>query len=261
MKNLIELHWRQNRRIPESFIWHCIDQLGQALGYLHLGYVEGRPLPPEWAPIAHQGMMSVNIMLHYDSDGKPETAALPDVKIIHFGSATREGDTAYRTRGGYVASSTALKTKRLTWDLSCYATLLSDMIWHDAPGPMSKSTVGAYWPREAYSERLKEIIAYLSASDFRDFEQAATRKIVEYIVPLARRKVDELRQLGELKAVHWTKPESVKNVPLDISVATEEVKISTAKIRGPRGAVTIRERPAGKVFKFGGLRLTLVDNP
>ena len=261
MRNFIDQHWERNRRIPESFIWHYIDQIGQALGYMHLGWVEGGTRPSQWASIAHCDVEAVNIMLQYDYDKDSEAAALPQLKLIDFGYAMQYDDTEWQNRLGRIITD-PFRRPPLCIDLRGYAIVICYMVWGKLPGPPSRSTVQAYWPHDVYSRRLMEILGYLvDERGFQSFNAGATKKIVEKIIPLARKKVAELRQSRELHSVDWTKPADVVNVPLDINVDSDDVKETLAALKGPRDLVVMYPEPNKKTWKFGGLHFTVLDAP
>lgn len=112
LKHLIKEHFdyvdeasgqTMRRNVPEHFIWHVAEQIGEALVYMHLGWPRGTSGPnaceqlPDWKPIYHRDISDSNIYLHYQPTAGSElemhrNRAFPRVVLGDWGEAAIDGD-------------------------------------------------------------------------------------------------------------------------------------------------------------------------
>ncbi|MCJ1400886.1 hypothetical protein MMC11_004097 [Xylographa trunciseda] len=107
LESFIETYSKQNKPIPEPFIWHVIDQTARAYAYLHFGHVDGRKAEDkDWVPIVHRDGANNNIFLHFREPGiKPRKSdrfidAFPRIVLGDLGYANRLGDPEEQSSGG-----------------------------------------------------------------------------------------------------------------------------------------------------------------
>ncbi|KAL8931581.1 MAG: hypothetical protein Q9216_007150, partial [Gyalolechia sp. 2 TL-2023] len=88
--------------IPESFIWHTLLQLSEALAYIHHGYdrttssITGRQkLPDNWLTVIHRDIKPANILLQRapHSTDHPGPEPYPRLVLADFGLALQALDT------------------------------------------------------------------------------------------------------------------------------------------------------------------------
>jgi serine/threonine protein kinase len=106
-------HMREQKRVPESFIWQFLSQMGRALSWMHTGVIPSREynlqhqgdigvagkdvnkskVDPQWDPICHTDAHASNIWLHYptgdekkaDPRLKQFNNSLPQIILGDFG--------------------------------------------------------------------------------------------------------------------------------------------------------------------------------
>lgn len=97
--------------MPEHFIWHVAEQIGEALVYIHLGRPRGTSGPgactplPDWSPIYHRDIADSNILLHYPTTSNSEleihrARAFPQIVLGDWGEAAIHGDEPANLQGG-----------------------------------------------------------------------------------------------------------------------------------------------------------------
>lgn len=75
--------------IPEPFIWHCFEQLSEAVAFIHTGYDATKetyvtsPTGNHWTPIIHGDIKPMNIFLRPATNG-----GYPSLVLGDFGNAT-----------------------------------------------------------------------------------------------------------------------------------------------------------------------------
>ena len=86
-------HSAQGFKFEEAFIWHCYQQLAEALAYIHTGYdaISSSYQAPlggvQWTPIIHADIKPMNIFMKLHTDGR-----FPSLVLGDFGnSKTRPG--------------------------------------------------------------------------------------------------------------------------------------------------------------------------
>ncbi|KAI0547100.1 hypothetical protein F4679DRAFT_586834 [Xylaria curta] len=98
---LHEAYYNELRPVPESFIWHLLLTLIEAVRYLQRGVIPGTDDEPEgWRPIYNRDIAMNNIFIHYperpDSEPTPrmgfEENAFPELVVGDFGQGNMEGD-------------------------------------------------------------------------------------------------------------------------------------------------------------------------
>ncbi|KAK4040444.1 hypothetical protein C8A01DRAFT_15707, partial [Parachaetomium inaequale] len=97
LRNLMEMYGdcQTGAPVPESFIWHVVEQLSRAVLYLHYGFTraqletEGTTLRPsaEWRCIVHRGITPQNVLLHFPEDGDRMSSCFPQVILEGFDMA------------------------------------------------------------------------------------------------------------------------------------------------------------------------------
>ncbi|KAH6844744.1 hypothetical protein B0I37DRAFT_310963, partial [Chaetomium sp. MPI-CAGE-AT-0009] len=95
LSNLMEIY--SDRRIggpvPESFIWHVMEQLSRAILYLHCGYTcqsKRANVPrrdPNWRPVMHRAITEHNVLLHFPDNGDPVERCFPQIILEGFDKA------------------------------------------------------------------------------------------------------------------------------------------------------------------------------
>lgn len=99
------------KRVSENFIWHCFQQLADALAFLHYGYDRKAkdPYIPRWQPVIHRDVKPENVFLRYKLSKKFPN---PDVVLGDFGLATLTGVS--RDCGTYKWVGPELGSDRIT---------------------------------------------------------------------------------------------------------------------------------------------------
>lgn len=100
----IENHDINGAKIPESFIWHALLQLAEAVAFLHYGYDRHslRPTQREWNKVIHRDIKPANILLRLPTINPHDryyAYAYPSLVLADFGFATLN---ATSFRGGTV---------------------------------------------------------------------------------------------------------------------------------------------------------------
>ncbi|KAK3346009.1 hypothetical protein B0T25DRAFT_612179 [Lasiosphaeria hispida] len=106
--NLIASFDAADKFIPESFVWHVVDQVGHALAFLHTGLtreelVAGETEPkPSWKPIVHRNVRLRNILLDYGDDPSELDKCFPRIVLGGFSRAGRLADPELWWKGGVI---------------------------------------------------------------------------------------------------------------------------------------------------------------
>lgn len=123
------------RNVPEHFIWHVAEQIGEALVYTHLGWPRGTSGPaacqplPDWKPIYHRDISDSNIYLHYSPNARSElemhrNRAFPRVVLGDWGEAAIDGDDPAHLYGGTPPASTISPELREWTDVHQFGRIL-----------------------------------------------------------------------------------------------------------------------------------------
>lgn len=121
--------------MPEHFIWHLAEQIGEALVYLHLGRPHGTSGPdfctplPDWKPIYHRDIADSNIFLHYPTSAPSEldmhwARAYPQIVLGDWGEAAIDGDDPLVLQGGTPPASTISPNLREWTDVHQFGCIL-----------------------------------------------------------------------------------------------------------------------------------------
>ena len=86
--------------IPETFVWHVIEQLSRAVIYLQTGLTREdldageREAKPGWVPLAHRNITETNVLLHFSEDDAhdPFDCCFPRVVLEGFDQANLVSD-------------------------------------------------------------------------------------------------------------------------------------------------------------------------
>ncbi|ODH20508.1 NEK protein kinase [Paracoccidioides brasiliensis] len=86
----------QNIQVPESFVWHMLFGIVEALGWMHGGFVSGYEMfhanvlcLQGWLPVVHRDIKPDNCFLQFSPYGP---LGYPTVKLGDFGLAIHAGD-------------------------------------------------------------------------------------------------------------------------------------------------------------------------
>lgn len=93
LSNVIDNHYFRYTEIPESFIWHAVLQLAEAVAFLHYGYDRHSPRSTHrnWTKIIHRDIKPANIFLRLPrcSIHNPDSFyAYPSLVLGDFGLAS-----------------------------------------------------------------------------------------------------------------------------------------------------------------------------
>lgn len=91
LSNLIDNHYLENHRIPESFIWHALLHLAEAVAFLHYGFDRNslRPSQRNWTKVIHRDIKPENILLRRPKYNFINRAYnYPSLVLADFGLAT-----------------------------------------------------------------------------------------------------------------------------------------------------------------------------
>ncbi|ROV99074.1 hypothetical protein VMCG_06697 [Cytospora schulzeri] len=117
IRDMIDEYYNRGDAIPEHFIWHFIERMGEALVYLHLGRPHGTSGPdtssavPGWRPVYHRDISDSNIYLHYPRAGRSQILkakynAFPQIVLGDFGDSAIQGDDPAQLPTGVFPAST-----------------------------------------------------------------------------------------------------------------------------------------------------------
>lgn len=91
LSDFIQNYGINGAEIPESFIWHALLQLAEAVAFLHYGYDRHslRPTQREWNKVIHRDIKPANILLHRPTiNPHNRDYAYPSLVLADFGLAT-----------------------------------------------------------------------------------------------------------------------------------------------------------------------------
>ncbi|MCJ1403862.1 hypothetical protein MMC11_007085 [Xylographa trunciseda] len=110
-QQLLDKFSSQKKAIPESFIWHYIEQCLEAYAFLHFGIVNGKRTVIDWTPIVHRDGNGDNIIFDFPSpeelsiqneNDRKIAEAFPRVILADMGMANRVDDPEkVRTHGKF----------------------------------------------------------------------------------------------------------------------------------------------------------------
>ena len=85
LDQLMNQYFKKRMMLEENFVWHCYQQLSEALAYIHTGYnalSEEYKAPPPWSeawtPIIHGDIKPLNIFIKLSPDGSFPSLVLGD---------------------------------------------------------------------------------------------------------------------------------------------------------------------------------------
>ncbi|KAJ3577645.1 hypothetical protein NPX13_g2922 [Xylaria arbuscula] len=127
LRQLYQAYRRDRRCVPESFVWHVLLTLLEAVRYLHRGCPPGTdddgPLGAEgfWRPLYHRDITLDNIFLHYHERPAPEVRlpgvlesnAFPEVILGDFSDSFINGDPPHKLKPGRYNSGMAAEWEDL----------------------------------------------------------------------------------------------------------------------------------------------------
>lgn len=108
LSNLMEMYSdkRIGSPVPESFIWHVMEQLSRAILHLHCGYTQGEmdlcydenskgsggkfhvpPAHKQWRRIVHRAVTPENVLLHFAEGDDPVERCFPRIILEGFDKA------------------------------------------------------------------------------------------------------------------------------------------------------------------------------
>lgn len=93
LSNFIDNHYLWSTQIPESFIWHAVLHLAEAVAFLHYGYDRHshRTTQRDWKKVIHRDIKPANILLrlpNYSIHNTDSFYAYPSLVLADFGLAT-----------------------------------------------------------------------------------------------------------------------------------------------------------------------------
>ncbi|KAI0535806.1 hypothetical protein GGR58DRAFT_529071 [Xylaria digitata] len=240
LETLRESYVERQQAIPESFVWHVLLTLIEAVRYLMTGARPGTDDEIDgWNPICHRDINLGNIFVHYPardpSEEEPvegfQDNAFPEVILGNFGRAAVEGDDVRKIRLGRWNEDVLAEWHDTYAIISVVKMLclshLSDDQWAGrqdaAPESVPCQRINPYmsWLNRPYSGDLlhtlsrweyenceiSEITDMQPDDDGIDMPNSTRvpdlRYLINRILPLARRKVRTYRKMGPDKEPDW----------------------------------------------------------
>ncbi|MCJ1434147.1 hypothetical protein MMC27_003514 [Xylographa pallens] len=238
-ENLVQEFEKRNKPVPESYIWHFIEQTARAYAYLHLGHIDGKKAgDEEWVPIVHRDGAGNNIFLHFPKSSKelgkrpvkPDMFidAFPRVVLGDLGMANRVTDTEEQSSGG-VFDQDGINP----WeDIALFGEAVRIMLYTSIENCDIGGDINSF-PRlrdanleDIYSEDLIAALEPFEAplgphSWENDNDNAGIlpdmRHVAEVLLPQAIQKVQEYKQNGGHVSVRWAQPQPTSLMPYVVS--------------------------------------------
>lgn len=91
LADLIDNYYINYAKIPESFIWHALLHIAEAVAFLHYGYDRHshRPTQRDWKKVIHRDIKPPNILLRLPkTNSRDRDFAYPSLVLADFGLAT-----------------------------------------------------------------------------------------------------------------------------------------------------------------------------
>ncbi|KAI1109890.1 hypothetical protein F5Y14DRAFT_466257 [Nemania sp. NC0429] len=248
LEQLTEHYMEKKRPVPEHFVWHVFLTLIEAVRYLQTGALPGTDDEvANWIPIYNRDIAGNNLFIHYPERNnlEPEppegfqTNAFPEVVLGDFGHGALRGDRPEGIAGGRFNEFESAESWHDTYAIFC---VIQEMciahvpysVYLGSPGNVECSTINDHIaPGETpYSE---DLINTLKLWEFPNRDRLMInesqpdqngqlvhnstlvpdlRRIIDEILPLARRMVRKYRRPGGVMPddwyrqldVSWTRP-------------------------------------------------------
>ncbi|MCJ1381720.1 hypothetical protein MMC17_004831 [Xylographa soralifera] len=226
-RQLLDKFSSQKKAIPESFIWHYIEQCVRAYAYLHCGIIEGKRVGgKEWVPIVHRDGNEDNIIFHFpDPDdlrarsekNKKKAEAFPQVILIDLGMANRVKDPEeVRTEGKFDTPGVN------EWeDIILFGERICELLYtsfEDPPQLRDESL------RDLYSEELIAAVERFERPPnvvwgVDNVDQLPSWNwVFRQLLPTAFGKLREyLNQPENLESMLWARPIQITNMPYHVT--------------------------------------------
>ena len=203
--------------VPEWVIWKVIAELARAIAYLQLGYLDGQPLPANWDPIMHRNIGDSNILLHWEDD---ETN-VPQIILAGFSLSSRLSDTEFPR--GSLAQELDDDSREIYEDIQALGVLIARMIdWQEDPqvvmGPKAQFLIDmadyeanvhdVQQDVEPYSDDVGFLMTelYLQSGEDPPQNYPDGNYLINHVIPLADRKLQELQDTVEVKSIKEGRP-------------------------------------------------------
>ncbi|MCJ1383984.1 hypothetical protein MMC17_007099 [Xylographa soralifera] len=229
-ENLVTEFAKQKRPVPESYVWHFIEQTARAYAYLHFGHVDGKKVgDKEWVPIVHRDGAANNIFLHFrDPDKKARKSAIfinpfPKVVLGDLGISNRVTDTEEQSSGGVFDQEGISQWE----DVVLFGEAVRTMLYTSTETEVEIGGDINSYPRlrdantkDIYSEDLIAALEPFEAPPGLDNWENDNvgilpdmRHVAEVLLPQAIQKVQEYKQDGGYESVRWVQPHPTPFMP------------------------------------------------
>ncbi|MCJ1396061.1 hypothetical protein MMC18_008948 [Xylographa bjoerkii] len=226
-ENFIETYGKHKRPVPESFVWHFIEQTARAYAYLHFGHIDGKKVgEKDWVPIMHRDGAGNNIFLHFPDPGKKAKKSdkfidsFPRVVLGDLGLTNRLDDTEDQNSRGCFDQDVINQWE----DVALFGEQVRHMLYTSTDVEVGGDIDTFPRLRDADLEDIysKDLIAALEPFECPnpygwDEDNAKflpeMRYVAETLLPQAIRKVQEYKQRGGYDSVRWAQPQETSLKP------------------------------------------------